>query len=85
MNIGDSYEVTRTVTPELTAEAAGSGGLTVFGTPFMAAMMENAAFTYLQQQLPAGRSSVLPLPAHWPPGVISFFWMNSPAVWTTPT
>ena len=58
MNIGDSYEVTRTVTPELTAEAAGSGGLTVFGTPFMAAMMENAAFTYLQQQLRAGKSSV---------------------------
>ena len=58
MQIGDFYEVKRTVTPEITAEAAGSGGLTVFGTPSLVAMMENAAFTYLQNQLPEGKSSV---------------------------
>ena len=58
MKIGDSYEVSRVVTPELTAEAVGSGGLTVFGTPFLAALMENAAFTYLQERLPEGKSSV---------------------------
>ena len=58
MQIRDFYEVKRTVTPEITAEAAGSGGLTVFGTPSLVAMMENAAFTYLQNQLPEGKSSV---------------------------
>ena len=58
MQIGDSYEVTRTVTPDITAEAAGSGGLTVFGTPYLVAMMENAAFTCLQAELPEGKSSV---------------------------
>ena len=58
MNIGDTCEVKRVVTDEVTAEAAGSGGLTVFGTPFLVAMMENAAFTYLQNELPEGKSSV---------------------------
>ena len=58
MNIGDSFEVTRTVTPEITAEAAGSGGLRVFGTPYLVAMMENAAFTLMQRELPEGKSSV---------------------------
>ena len=58
MKIGDSYEVTRTVTDDVTAAAAGSGGLTVFGTPYLVAMMENAAFTYLQNELPEGKSSV---------------------------
>lgn len=58
MKIGDAFEVTRAVTPDITAEAAGSGGLTVFGTPYLVAMMENAAFTYLQNELPEGKSSV---------------------------
>ena len=58
MKIGDAFEVTRTVTPEITAEAAGSGGLRVFGTPYLVAMMENAAFTLLQRELPEGKSSV---------------------------
>ncbi len=58
MKLGDAYEVTRTVTPEITAEAAGSGGLRVFGTPYLVAMLENAAFKLLQQELPEGKSSV---------------------------
>ena len=58
MKIGDAFEVTRTVTPEITAEAAGSGGLRVFGTPYLLAMMEHAAFELMQRSLPEGKSSV---------------------------
>ena len=58
MKIGDSYEVRREVTDAVTAEAAGSGGMRVFGTPFMIAMMENAAFLLMQRSLPEGKSSV---------------------------
>mgnify|MGYP000246221980 FL=1 len=30
----------------------------MFGTPYLVAMVENAAFTYLQQELPEGKSTV---------------------------
>lgn len=43
IEIGAKLTVEKTVTPELTAQVAGSGLLPVFGTPFMTAMMENAA------------------------------------------
>ena len=43
IEIGATLTVEKTVTPELTAQMAGSGMLPVFGTPFMTAMMENAA------------------------------------------
>ena len=58
MKIGDSFEVRQVVTDAVTAEAVGSGGMRVFGTPFMIAMMENAAFRLLQKELPEGKSSV---------------------------
>lgn len=58
MKAGDSFEVTRRVTDAVTAEAVGSGGMRVFGTPFLIAMMENAAFRLMQRELPAGKSSV---------------------------
>ena len=58
MKIGDSFEVRQTVTDAVTAEAAGSGGMRVFGTPFLIAMMENAAFRLMQRELPEGKSSV---------------------------
>ena len=38
--IGTKCRLEQTVTRELTAGAIGSGALPVFGTPFMAAMME---------------------------------------------
>lgn len=41
-----------------TAAAAGSGSLTVFGTPFMVALMEKAASESFLPYLPAGDSSV---------------------------
>lgn len=58
MKIRDTFTVKRTVTEDMTAAALGSGGLPVFGTPYLAAMVENAAFTYLQQELPEGKSTV---------------------------
>lgn len=58
MQIGDTFEVQDTVTEPKTAASLGSGALPVFGTPFLAAMMENAAFTLMQRDLPEGKSSV---------------------------
>ena len=56
--IGTKCQLEQTVTQELTAAAIGSGALPVFGTPFMAAMMENAAMTVLQSFLADGQGSV---------------------------
>ena len=56
--IGAKCRLEQTVTEALTAEAIGSGALPVFGTPFMAAMMENAAQTCLQTFLEEGQGSV---------------------------
>ena len=58
MKIGDTLEVRETVTEAMTAEAFGSGALPVFATPYLLAMMENAAFTLMQRSLPEGKSSV---------------------------
>lgn len=56
--IGMKCRLEQVVTQELTAAAIGSGMLPVFGTPFMAAMMENAALTALQSFLEEGQGSV---------------------------
>ena len=56
--IGMKCQLEQVVTQELTAAAIGSGMLPVFGTPFMAAMMENAALTALQTYLEEGLGSV---------------------------
>lgn len=56
--IGTKCQLQQAVTEELTAAAIGSGALPVFGTPFMAAMMENAAMTALQSFLEEGQGSV---------------------------
>ncbi len=56
--IGTKCQLEQTVTQELTASAVGSGALPVFGTPFMAAMMENAALTAMQTFLGEGQGSV---------------------------
>ena len=58
MKIGDTYEYRNTVTKEMTAGALGSGGLEVFATPFLVCWMEAAAYFYMKQHLPAGKSSV---------------------------
>lgn len=56
--VGTKCQLQQTVTEELTAEVVGSGALPVFGTPFLAAMMENAALTVLQSFLEEGQGSV---------------------------
>lgn len=56
--IGTRCQLEQVVTQELTAESIGSGLLPVFGTPYMAAMMENAAQTLLQTFLEEGKGSV---------------------------
>ena len=58
MQIGDTYEVKATVTDEITAQAAGSGTLRVFGTPFLVGMMETAGVAYMSRELPEGKSTV---------------------------
>ena len=56
--IGTKCQLEDTVTESLTAAATGSGALPVFGTPFMAAMMENAAMLGLQTFLDEDHGSV---------------------------
>lgn len=56
--IGTKCQVQQVVTEDLTAAKAGSGLLPVFGTPFLAAMMENAACTALTPFLEEGQGSV---------------------------
>jgi len=56
--IGTKCRLEQTVMDEVTAAALGSGAAPVFGTPFMVAMMENAAFLCLQNFLAEEQSSV---------------------------
>lgn len=56
--IGTKCQVQQVVTEDLTAARVGSGLLPVFGTPFLAAMMENAAQTALAPFLEEGQGSV---------------------------
>lgn len=58
IEVGTKFTVEETVTAERTAAVIGSGALPVFGTPFMTAMMENAAMGCLQQFLEEGKGSV---------------------------
>lgn len=58
INPGSKGEKSATVTPELTARHIGSGGLDVYATPAMIALMEAAAVTVLDPLLPEGQGSV---------------------------
>lgn len=55
---GATAEVSRTVTPDRTASVLGNPGVDVFGTPFVVALLENAAAALLHPHLPPGASSV---------------------------
>jgi len=58
MQPGDTCETRGVVTGADTAASIGSGGLPVLGTPRMIAMMENAAYSLLQRELPESKTSV---------------------------
>jgi predicted thioesterase len=55
---GLGAEKIETVTAENTADAWGSGGLPVYATPAMIALMEGAAVAAVQDRLPQGFSTV---------------------------
>jgi predicted thioesterase len=55
---GLTGEATTVVTDANTAAAVGSGGITVFSTPMMIALMENAALNAVQPHLAPGESTV---------------------------
>ncbi len=58
LNIGLIGESTTTVVHENTAAAVGAGGVEVFGTPMMIALMEQAAWRAVEQQLDEGQVTV---------------------------
>ncbi len=58
IEIGMTYTAEKTVTPDMTAKAVGSGGLEVFGTPYMMGLMECAAMWCVQNELPEGKGTV---------------------------
>ena len=43
MKIGDTFTVKKVVTEDMTAAALGSGGLPVFGTPYLVAMVSHVS------------------------------------------
>lgn len=55
---GLSHTSTLTVTPDLTAEAMGSGDLPVLATPAMVALMENAAMNAVAPYLDDNSTTV---------------------------
>ena len=56
--VGTKFVCEEVVTPERTAAAVGSGLLPVYGTPFMTALMENAAVDATQASLEEGQGTV---------------------------
>lgn len=56
--IGTKHEVKITVTKEVTAASMRSGSLEVFATPFMVALMEQAASELCDKFTPEGISTV---------------------------
>lgn len=58
MKIGSEYTCKTQVAPTNCASAVGSGGLDVFSTPSMIALMEKAAFTLVHESLAEGESTV---------------------------
>jgi fluoroacetyl-CoA thioesterase len=55
---GAAHEISRTVTPEATADAMGNTGVRVFATPFLIGLLEDAAGSLLRPHVPPGGSTV---------------------------
>ena len=58
LEAGQSAEVERVVTPDLTADALGNPGVKVLATPFVLTLLENAAHAVMKPHLPAGAGTV---------------------------
>ena len=58
MNIGETFTVKTTVNDSNTAAAVASGGVPVFGTPMMIALMESAALQLAAKHLEEGQTTV---------------------------
>ena len=58
MKTGQTFTQTITVQDKDSAKNLGSGGLEVFGTPAMIALMENTALLMARPSLPAGSDTV---------------------------
>ena len=58
LRLGMTGEATTTVVHENTAAAVGAGGVEVFGTPMMVALMENAAWRTVAPHLEEGYVTV---------------------------
>lgn len=58
MNIGLTHTSVLTVSDAHTAQTMGSGDMPVLATPVMIALMENAAMLAVDQELPAGLTTV---------------------------
>lgn len=58
LNAGLTGEATTVVVHENTAAAVGAGGVEVFGTPMMIALMENAAWRTVADHLDDGQVTV---------------------------
>jgi len=56
--VGAVHEVSRTVTPDVTADALGNRGVPVLATPFLIGLLENAAAGVLIPHLPPGAATV---------------------------
>ena len=55
---GTTHEITRIVTPDLTADALGNKGVMVFATPSVLTLIENVCSELLAPHLPAGAATV---------------------------
>ena len=58
LTVGSKGRAETTVTAQNTANAVGSGLVPVFATPYMIALMENAAVNAVQTQLEEGQGTV---------------------------
>jgi fluoroacetyl-CoA thioesterase len=58
MEIGQTFTKTIIVQDKDSARSLGSGGLDVFGTPAMIALMENTALLMVRTDLPTGSDTV---------------------------
>src|SRR5262245_61308330 len=58
LSVGMVGELSTTVDSSQVAAGVGSGGLAVFSTPSMIALMEGAALNLVQPHVPAGQTTV---------------------------